>query len=75
MTVTMRNGERHELFVEGVTGFPSHPMSHQDVAAKALELLGPKLGDAAARRLIARVWAIEEMTDVGELITAMGEGR
>jgi 2-methylcitrate dehydratase PrpD len=71
VTVTMRNGERHEVFIDGVVGFPSHPMSHDDVEAKALDLMGPVLGAARARQVVARIWAIDKMTDVGELVTAI----
>ena len=67
----MRNGERHEAFIDGVVGFPSHPMSHDDVEAKALELMGPVLGAARARQVAARVWALESLSDLGELITAI----
>ena len=71
VTVTMRNGERHEVFIDGVVGFPSHPMSHDDVEAKALDLMGPVLGAARARQVAARIWAIEKVTDLGELVTAI----
>ena len=60
-----------EVFVEGVSGFPTHPMTHQEVEAKALELMGPGLGDAVARRVVQQVWALERMPDVSELVTAM----
>jgi 2-methylcitrate dehydratase PrpD len=71
VTVTLRDGSRHELFVEGVNGFPSHPMSRADVEAKALELLGPRLGDGPSRRLIERVRAIEDIGDLNELVAAI----
>lgn len=72
VTVTMKNGDRHEQFIEGVVGFPTHPMSHDDVETKALELMTPVLGQATARQIASRVWALDEMRDVGELVTAMG---
>jgi 2-methylcitrate dehydratase PrpD len=71
VTVTMKNGERQELFIDGVTGFPTHPMSHDEVEAKALELMTPRLGADRARRLADRIWRLEQVTDVAELITAM----
>jgi 2-methylcitrate dehydratase PrpD len=71
VTVTLRSGDRQEVFVEGVSGFPTHPMTHEEVEAKAMELMGPRLGDNAAGRLVQQVWALERMTDVSELVTAM----
>jgi 2-methylcitrate dehydratase PrpD len=71
VTATLRNGDRQEVFVDGVSGFPTHPMTHQEVEAKALELMGPGLGDTVARRVVQQVWALEQMADVTELVTTM----
>lgn len=73
VTVTMRNGEQHELFVEGVVGFPSHPMSHDDVETKALDLMVPVLGQAASRQVVDRVWALDELPDVSALVAAVAK--
>lgn len=62
-----RDGARHETYVPYVLGFPSHPMSRADVEAKALELMTPRLGAGRARAVVARVAAIDTMTDAGEL--------
>jgi 2-methylcitrate dehydratase PrpD len=75
VTVTLRDGRREEIFIEEVSGFPTHPMTHDEVEQKALELMSPKLGDAAARRIVQRVWALERVTDVSELVTDMGATR
>jgi 2-methylcitrate dehydratase PrpD len=71
VTVTLRDGSRHELFVEGVSGFPSHPMTRDEVEAKALELLAPRLGAQAAGRLVARIRDLDTATDLGGIISAM----
>ena len=42
-----------------------------DVEAKAMELLGPRLGAAASQRLVGRIWALETVTEIGELVTAI----
>ncbi len=71
VTVTMRDGSHDEVFVEEVRGFPSDPMSREDVEEKALELLSPRLGQAAARRLVERIRTLETVADVTELVTAL----
>jgi 2-methylcitrate dehydratase PrpD len=71
VTVTLRSGDRQAVFIEGVSGFPTHPMTHEEVEAKAVELMGPSLGDAGAKRVVQLVWALERMTDVSELVAAM----
>jgi 2-methylcitrate dehydratase PrpD len=71
VTTTLRNGDRQEVFVDGVSGFPTLPVTHQEVEEKAMELMGPGLGDTVARRVVQQVWALEHMADVSELVTAM----
>lgn len=53
VTVELRDGRRLERFVPHVVGFPSHPMSGDEVVAKARELTAPHIGDAGADRLVA----------------------
>lgn len=72
VTVAMRSGERHDVFIDGVSGFPAQPMTREDVEGKALELMGPKLGRAAAQHIVSSVRALESVRDVRELVTAMG---
>jgi 2-methylcitrate dehydratase PrpD len=74
VSVTLKNGERQEVFIDGVPGFPTHPMTREDIADKALELMAPRLGPAVARQITSRVWALEEVRDVNELVSAMGAG-
>jgi 2-methylcitrate dehydratase PrpD len=71
VTVTLTNGTRQEAFIEGVPGFPTHPMTRDEVSAKALELMAPRLGQTTAQRLVSRVWAIDALQDVNELVVAM----
>jgi 2-methylcitrate dehydratase PrpD len=74
VTVTLKNGTRQDIFIEEVSGFPTHPMTHGEVEQKALELMTPRLGAARAQRLAARVWEIERVTDVGELVEMVASG-
>jgi 2-methylcitrate dehydratase PrpD len=65
--VTQDDGRRHETYVPYVVGFPSHPMSKADVEAKARGLVEPRLGKQRTDTLIARVWAIDTLSNAGEL--------
>lgn len=66
--VIEKSGTKHEVYVPYVVGFPSHPMSREDVEAKALELMGPRLGTTRATQVIERVRALEQMREGRELI-------
>lgn|SRR5690554_5000720 len=52
VTVATVDGRRLERYVPHVLGFPSHPMSADDVEAKALEFVAPHLGADRARALV-----------------------
>ncbi|HJM89636.1 MAG TPA: MmgE/PrpD family protein [Dehalococcoidia bacterium] len=71
VTVTLAGGGTEQTFVEHVRGFPANPMDHDDVEAKALELMVPKLGEAASRRLVELVWGIDDLANAGVLVDAM----
>jgi 2-methylcitrate dehydratase PrpD len=55
-----------------VLGTPSNPMSRAQVAAKALDLMAPILGDAAAKRLVTAVLDIDGVADVRSLRPLFG---
>ena len=69
--VTLRDGTTREQFVEHVIGFPEHPMDHDDVEAKALELMQPVLGAEGAREVVDLAWRVRELSDVGALVGAL----
>jgi 2-methylcitrate dehydratase PrpD len=50
-----------------VRGTPGNPMTADEVAAKALDLMAPVLGDARARELIAAVHALDSFGPVSGL--------
>jgi len=68
VTLTLKDGSKKEHFVEHVLGYPTRPMSHDDVEKKALELIVPVIGKEAADKLVDAVWNIEAMNDISELI-------
>ncbi len=68
VTMTLTDGSTKSHFVEHVLGYPTRPMSHDDVEQKAKELLLPIIGEQRAMELINTVWNIESLPDVAELI-------
>ncbi|MBC7635617.1 MAG: hypothetical protein H7251_08440, partial [Acetobacteraceae bacterium] len=40
------------------------PLTDAELEAKFIELAGPVVGDAAARALLAQLWAIDTLADV-----------
>ena len=50
-----------------VRGSPGNPMTSDEVAAKARELIAPVLGSAKCERLIDRIFALEAVENIGEL--------
>ena len=67
VTITLTGGKKHEVFVGHVPGYPSHPMSREDVEEKALGLMAPKLGEQRARAVVESVAHIERITNAAEL--------
>ncbi len=67
--VTEASGKKHEIYVPYVVGFPSHPMSREEVEAKALELLSPRLGAARAKQVVERVRNLQSLKQSRELVS------
>ena len=66
VTVTLRSGARHEVFVGHVPGFPSHPMGRDEAEQKALELMVPRLGKRRAKTVVRRVAHLESLKKAGK---------
>ncbi|MDO8802450.1 MmgE/PrpD family protein [Phenylobacterium sp.] len=65
--VTLKGGQVRQVYVPHVVGFPSHPMSADEVEAKALELMTPSLGAARAAEVVRAVAGIEALPQAGVL--------
>ncbi|MES2725063.1 MAG: MmgE/PrpD family protein [Pseudomonadota bacterium] len=65
--VRLKDGAVREVYVPHVVGFPSHPMSADEVEAKALELMAPVLGAARAAEVVRAVAQIETLTKAADL--------
>jgi 2-methylcitrate dehydratase PrpD len=68
LIVTQASGQKHEIYVPYVVGFPSHPMSREEVEAKALELMSPRLGAARAQKLVERVRSLGALPQARDLV-------
>lgn len=53
--------------VDNVRGTPENPMTRDEVAAKARDLMTPVLGQAACENLIGNVFRLENIKDIREL--------
>jgi 2-methylcitrate dehydratase PrpD len=71
VTIRLQDGRSESVFVEHVRGYPSNPMTHDDVEQKARELISPVIGPAKTAALIDLVWRIDELPDAGVLAAAM----
>jgi 2-methylcitrate dehydratase PrpD len=50
-----------------VRGTPENPMSHDEIVAKARDLIAPVLGSATCTKLIDRIYALEQVQNIREL--------
>ena len=65
--VTLADGSELVERVEAVRGTVRNPMPRSEVVDKAMDLMGPVLGNAAARTLVQRVLALEAIRDIRTL--------
>ena len=68
VTIRTSDGKSHSRFVAHVPGFPTHPLSRQEVEAKAHELVGPILGDGKSKELINRCAGLDDAPSVDPII-------
>lgn len=68
VTVTMRNGERFVSEVAAPRGHALNPMEDGEVHAKFLSMAEKVLGPSQIEEGLARLWALEEETDIAGLL-------
>jgi 2-methylcitrate dehydratase PrpD len=68
VTLVDRRTGKHNLFVPYVRGFPSHPMTREDVTAKAMELMEPVLGRSRASEVVDVVMNIEKLQNASDVV-------
>jgi len=64
VAITARDGRQEEFLQPTRIGDPEAPLSDAQLEAKYLELAGPVLGEAKARKLLADLWTLEKSKSV-----------
>ena len=70
-TVRLRGGETRTEHVRHATGTPENPISDEELREKFTELVGPELGDEAARQVIGCVEKLQENGTLKPLLDAL----
>ena len=65
--ITLTDATHLSQRVENVRGTPENPMTRDEVAAKARDLMTPVLGQAACEDLMRTVFGLENIEDIREL--------
>ena len=65
--ITFNDGTRVAERNDTVRGTPENPMSAEEVAAKARDLIAPVLGDEKCSKLIEGIFALEDLEHIGQL--------
>jgi len=65
----MRSGESKVMRKDYFKGHARDPMSDAEVEAKARQLGAPRLGTQRVNALISRIWQLEQVRDVGEIVS------
>ena len=69
--VIVAGGTRHEAHVAHASGTAANPMSDAAIEAKFLANATPVIGTERARAVCDRVWALEKLPDMRELIALL----
>ncbi len=64
VAIETTDGRREEYVQPNRKGDPELPLSDRELEDKYLELAAPVLGDAKARALVKKLWALESLADV-----------
>jgi 2-methylcitrate dehydratase PrpD len=69
--LTLNDGTQFSEWVRDVRGTADNPMTREEVIAKARDLIVPVLGEATAKALVEKVFALETIRDIRELRPAL----
>ncbi len=65
--LTLADGARLKRRVDNVRGTPENPMTRDEVAAKARDLIAPVLGATQCANLIQQIFELENVKDIRDL--------
>lgn len=68
LTLTLNDGRSYTERVAHATGSPGNPVSDAQLERKFRALAGGVLPKARVKRLLATLWQLEQVADVGEII-------
>jgi 2-methylcitrate dehydratase PrpD len=71
VTVTTSSGRKFVRQADEALGSRLVPFGDEGLTGKFLDLVGPVLGDARAKDLSQRLWAIDEVAEIAPLVDAM----
>ena len=69
--IVMKDGKTFTQRVDYPLGSPENPMSDSDLTDKFRDLVSPVLGDMKLEELLNSVTKLEEVQDVGELMSLL----
>lgn len=67
VTIRLKDGARLSERNDTVRGTPENPMTHDEVVAKARDLIDPVLGKAKGAKLVETIYALEQVSDMRAL--------
>lgn len=70
VTLITRDGRREDWLQPTRKGDPDAPLADAELGDKFVELAAPSRGDAAARRLLDRLWQVDRLHDLRTLLEA-----
>jgi 2-methylcitrate dehydratase PrpD len=73
--LVLRDGRKLRHHTRAVRGTTTNPMTRDEIAAKALDLMALTLGAARAQNVIDRVWDLEKASSLSPLATLLSVGR
>ena len=69
--ITTKKGETYHCEVLRPKGHPMNPMTNTDVERKFRSLAGRFMGEEQMREIVATVWNLEQVDDVGKLMAKL----
>ena len=75
LEITLKNGAKKLSSVDYAKGHVKNPASDKDIEVKLASMSNGLLSPAQVTELLDMCWRLEELDDVGELISAMRIGR
>ena len=71
VTVTLRDGSRHAVYVADPRGCPELPVTDEELFEKFRMMAGSRLSRPAADRVIERVWALDTAAGIRPLVDSL----